>query len=77
MPGMCWWSSSAFSSGAGLDCRSVHNLHTGAIPQLSSALHQILVKVNAKQAADELAGRHPPGKKGKDPSKEDGGEDGT
>lgn len=60
-----------------LACRSAHSLHTGGGSQLSSAQHEILVKVDAKQAADELAGSHPPGKESKDPSEEDWGEDRT
>lgn len=39
----------------------------------SSAQHEVLVEVDAKQAADKLAGRHPPGKKSKDPSEEERG----
>lgn len=64
-----------FSSGT---CCNAHCLHTEpSSAQLSSAQHEILVKVDAEQAADELAGRDPPGKEGKEPSKENGGEDRT
>lgn len=33
------------------------------------------MEVNAKQAADDLAGSHPPGEEGKEASEEEGGED--
>lgn len=33
------------------------------------------MEVNAKQAADDLAGGHPPGEEGKEASEEEGGED--
>lgn len=35
------------------------------------------MEVDAKEAADDLAGGHPPGKEGKEASEEEGGEDGA